>query len=166
MSIQETYNFVYGFPILFLRNVSLAWCLALMDMIIQTRSLFPYVFWQRTVTAADMIKLTNQFYRIFHCACTGIRTKIFCLVLLHLSCQHNPRKRLIYCNFYKRITLVIHQHSIILRSVFLYQITLQHQCFQFRICHNVFKSGNMCHHLFYLGTFIPAALKILTHTVL
>ena len=32
--------------------------------------------------------------------------------------------------------------------------------------HNVFKSGNMCHHLFNLGTLVPAALKILTDTVL
>ena len=49
--------------------------------------------------------------------------------------------------------------------MFLDQITFQNKRLQFRICHNIFKAADMCYHLFDLNPFIPAALKILPHTV-
>ena len=112
-----------------------------------------------------MIKLSYQFNSIFYCTGTGIRTKIFCLIFLHPPCHHYTRERFIYSYFYKWIRFIIHQHRIVFWSVFFNQITFQNKRFQLGIRHNIFEPGNMCHHLFYLGSLIPAALKILSDTV-
>ena len=45
------------------------------------------------------------------------------------------------------------------------QVALQNECFQLRICNNIFESRYVGDHLLDLGTLVAAALKILPHTV-
>ena len=100
-------------------------------MVIKARALFSDVFWQIPVAAADMIQLVKQINRISDCLPACIRSKIFCLVFEHLSCQHHSRKVFIYCNLDKRICLIIHQHGIVFRMMLFDQIAFQYQCLQF-----------------------------------
>ena len=166
IAVQKLQHLIDGFPVFLLIHISLTRRTTLMNMIIQAWSLQPDITRKSPIAATDLIQFPDQLNRISHRSYTGIRSKVLRLILLHLSCHHDPRKWLLHRHFNKWITLVIHQHSIIFRSVLLDQITLQHQSFQLRICDDIFKSGNMRYHLFNLRPFIPAGLKILPHPVL
>ena len=112
-----------------------------------------------------MIQFPDQFNRILNCCHTRIRTIILCLILLHSPCKHHTRIFLIHGHFDKRIAFIVLEHRIVFWSVLLNQVALQHECLQLRVCHNILKAGDMCHHLFNLGTLVSAALKILPHTI-
>ena len=134
-------------------------------MMVQTWTILPTISWQHPVTGSHFIKFAHKLNHIFYSPGTCIWSEIFRLVFLHSSGKKNSGIFLIYCDFDKRITLIIFEHGIIFRSVLLDQITLQHKGFQFRICDNILKSGDMGNHLFNLCALISAALEILTHPV-
>ncbi len=137
-----------------------------MDMIIQTRSLFSdiprqisacrYGSYRVSAAVQSYLSRLRHWYRDQNTSA---------LVLFHLSGKQDPRIMLLHRHFDKRIGLVILQHRIVFRTMLLDQVTLQHQCFQFRICHDIFKTPNLRHHLFDLGSLVPAGLKILPHPV-
>ena len=156
---------MYIFPVSFPADISLTGCLTLVNMIIQAGAFFAGIPRQISAAAADLIQLSYQFYGLFHSSGTGIGSKIFCFILPHLPGKENTRKIFLHCNLDKRITLVILQHGIVFRPVFLDQITFQYQRLQFRICHDILKALNVRHHLFNLHAFVPAGLKILAHPV-
>ncbi len=160
------YHLLYRFTVFFFCNISLTRCIALMNMIIQTRPVLSYIFWKVSITASDMIYLSQKINRILHRSSTRIGSKIFCLIFDHSPHHHDTR--ICFCDgyFYERICFVIHQHGIVFRPVFFNKITLQYKRFQLGICHDIFKTSDMGHHLFNLNTFISAGLKILTHTIL
>ena len=49
--------------------------------------------------------------------------------------------------------------------MFFYEVALQDQSLQLGICDDIFKSGDLFHHLFLTDSQITAALKILAHPV-
>ena len=59
----------------------------------------------------------------------------------------------------------IYEGCIVFGTVFLDKITLKYKSLKFRICDDILKSRDMGNHLLDLRPFIPAALKILPHTV-
>ena len=136
-----------------------------MDVIIQAGTLLPDITGQPAVTAADLVQLPDQLDGILHGPCTGVGAEILRLILCHPADHHHPRKRLVHRHLYKWIGLIIHQHGIVFGTVLFDQITLQHQCLQLGICYDIFKPGDMSHHLLNLHALIPAALKILPHPV-
>ena len=46
------------------------------------------------------------------------------------------------CHFYIRIGLIVLQHRIVLRTMFLDQIVFQHQCFELRVRDDIFKAAD------------------------
>ena len=84
-----------------------------------------------TVAAPDVIQFMDQVNRIPHRLGTCIRSKISCPVFHHFPCQQHPWKCLSCRYFNKWIRFIIHQHRIILGSVFFDQIAFQDQCLQF-----------------------------------
>ena len=131
----------------------------------QAGALLPDITGQPAVAAADLIKLPDQLDGILHGPSTGVGAEILRLILCHPADHHHPRKRFIHRHLNKRIGLVIHQHRIVFGTVLFDQITLQHQRLQLGICYDIFKPGDMGHHLLNLHALIPAALKILPHPV-
>ena len=135
-------------------------------MIVQAGSLLPCISGKVPIAAPDVIQLVYQVDRVSDRLRAGKRSKILRLVLQHPAGKDDPRKRLVGRHFDERICLVIHEHSIILRTVLLDQITLQHQRLKLRIRHDILKAADMRHHLLDLDTLIPAALEILPDTIL
>ena len=127
MPVQETDHLIDRFSVLFLGDISLTGRIALLDMIVQAGSLFPGVPGQIPVAAPDMIQLMDQIDRIPDCLRTGVGSEIFCLVLQHLPRKDDSGKWFISRHFDERICLIIHEHGIVFRPVFLDQITLQDQ---------------------------------------
>ena len=117
------------------------------------------------VAGPDAIQFMNKIYGVLHRPCGCIGSIVFCLIFVHLPGKQYPRKIFLYCHLNKRISLVIHQHGIVFRTMFLNKITLQHQRFQLRIRDNILKPGNMSHHLFNFHSLIPAGLEILPYPV-
>ena len=152
--------------ILFLAHLSLAGPMTLMNVIIEAGPLFADIPRQASVAGTDVIQLLYQFNHILHRACAGIWPEIFRLVLAHAPGKQHSGKGFVNRHLDKRITFIILQHGIVFRPVFLDQIALQHQRFQFRICHNIFEPGDLSDHALNLHTFVPAGLKILTYPVL
>ena len=165
ITIQKSQHFLDIFFVNTLVCMPGTWSHALFHMIIQARPVFATVSRKIAVAGAYLIKLSNQLYDIFDSPATGIRTKISILILLHPSGKQHSRVSLLYRHLDKRITFVILQHGIVLRTVFLDQVAFQNKCFQFGISNDVFKSGYVSNHLLNLRTFVAAALKILPHTV-
>ncbi|CDB19427.1 unknown [Blautia sp. CAG:52] len=112
-----------------------------------------------------MVELADQLHRILDRIGTGVRSEIFCFVLFHLPHKQYPRIFLINRHFQIRISFVVLEHRVVLRPVFLDQVTLQHQSLQLGICDDVLKPGDLLHHLFFLDSKISAALKILPDPV-
>ena len=138
---------------------------ALFHVIIQAWTVLSTVSRKVPITRTYLIQFTYQFYDIFYSATTGIWTKITVLVFFHSSGEQYPWISLLNSHLNKRVTLVIFQHGIVFRSMFLDQIAFKDQGLQFRICNDIFKSGYVGDHLLNLGTFVTATLKILPHTV-
>ena len=118
-SAQKFYCFLHRFPICFLTNIILTRCIALLNVIVQTWSLFPDVFWQIPVTAPYVVQFSQQFNRIFDTApALAIYQvpEILRLIFFHLSCKQNPRICLLYRHFNKRIRLVIPSYGIVFIS--------------------------------------------------
>ena len=153
-------------PVLLFGNISLTRCRALLHLIIQARPFQPDLPWQLPVTTPDLIELLQDINRIPHRTRTGKWPKVLRSVPFHLPAEKYSRIRLLHCYLDKRIGLVIRQHGVIFRCIFLDQIILQHQCLQLGIRDNVFKIMNQRDHLLDLRRTIPAGLKILTHPVL
>ena len=160
--IQYTFNL---FLIFFFGNITLAGCLTLFDMIVETGTFFADIPGQIPVTGTDMIQFPDQFHRIFHCCGTGIRSEISGLILFHSPHEQYPGIFLIDRYFQIRISLIIFKHGIVFGPVFFNQITFQYQCFQLGICNNILKPCNLLHHLFFFDSEISAALEILPHPV-
>ena len=166
ISIQKFDHLIDILPVFFLADISLAGCLALFHMIVQTGPVLSGISRKTAVAGAYLIQLPHQFDHVLYCSAACIGAKISCLVLFHSPGKKHSRVWLMNCHLNKRIALVIFEHGIIFRTMFLDKITLQHKGFQLRIRNNVLKSGNMCNHPFNLGTFITTALEILAHTIL
>ena len=108
----------------------------------------------------------DQFQRILHRPGAGIRAEVpAAAVLFHIPGKQQSGKILSHCGFNIGICLIVLEHGIIPGPVLLDQVAFQHQSFQFRICKNVLKPGDMRHHLLNLGRLIPAALEILAHPI-
>ena len=165
VSIQKFQGLSHIFRILLFGNIALAGGRALLNMIIQAGPLFSHVFRQIPAAGTNLVKLVNQLNRILHRARAGIRPVIFRLVLLQLPGKKHPGIILIYRHLDIRIRLVIHKHGIILGPVLLDQIALQNQSLQLRIRDDIFKPGNVGHHLINLYALAAAGLKILAHPV-
>ena len=130
--------------VFFLADISLAGCLALLHMIVQTGPVLSGISRKTAVAGAYLIQLPHQFDHVLYCSAACIGTKISCLVLFHSPGKKHSRVWLMNCHLNKRIALVIFEHGIIFRTMFLDKITLQHKGFQLRIRNNVLKSGKMC----------------------
>ena len=165
VSIQKSEYFFHRFCVFFLGNIALAGRRALVDMVIETWPFLALHFGQLLIAGTDTVQLVNQINRIFYCSSRSIGAIIFRLILVHLPCKQYPWEIFLHRHFDKRIGLVIHEHGVVFGPVLLNQITLQHQRFQLRIRDDVFKPGNMGHHLLNLHALVPAGLKILPYPV-
>ena len=134
-----------------------------MNMIIQTCAIQSDIARQFTIAGTKLINLIDQFDRILDRSGTRIWSEIPRLILFYLTRKKHTRK--IFPHRYAdiRIGLVIAQHGIVFRRVFLDQIAFQYQSLQLGVRNNVLKSRNMFHHLFLLDSLIVARLKILPH---
>ena len=165
ISVQERQRLLHRFSVGFFGNISLAGRRALMNMVVQAGAVLSDHFGQRPVAGTDPVQLVDQLDGILHRSRAGVRSKVFCMVLVHPARKEHPWIFLLHRYLDKRIGLVIHEHGIVLRSVLLDEVALQYQCFQFRICDDIFKSGDVGHHLVDLDAPVPAGLEILAHTV-
>ena len=136
-----------GFPILLLRETSLTRCIALPDMVVQARALLADVARKRLAAAADLIKLLDQVDRILDCPRTCIWSKIARFVFFHRARKKHPRVFLSERHLDKRVGLVILQHRIVFRTMLLDQVAFQHERFQLRIRHDIFKTPDPLDHL-------------------
>ena len=136
-----------GFPILLLREAALTRCIALPNVVIQARALLADVARKRLAAAADLIELLDQVDRILDCPRTRVRAKIAGLILLHCARKKHPRVFLSERHLDERVGLVILQHRIVFRTVLLDQVAFQHERFQLRIRHNIFKAPDPLDHL-------------------
>ena len=136
-----------------------------MQMVVQTGTVLSGFRRQPAAAGAEMIQLADQFNGFFHRGRAGVGSEIFGFILFHGSGKKNPGILLLERHPDERICFIVLQHGVILGTVLFDQITLQDQGFQFRVCDNVLKSGDLRHHALNLQPFIPAALKILAHPV-
>ena len=166
MPFQKIDHTVDAFPVLFLGNVTLTRSGALTDMIIQARPVLADIFRQLPAAGPYLIKLSEKLYRVPDSRRIDIRAVVKSLILLHTSCEHDTRKCLVDRYTDIRVTLVILEHGIVFRPVLLDQIGFQHERFQLRISHYVFKMVYISDHALYLRTFFVAFLKILANPVL
>ena len=136
-----------------------------MNMVIQTGPLLSGISGKHPAAGTKPVQLPDQFDGILHCSRACIRTIITRLILFHLTRKEDSGICFSQSHLNVRICLVILQHRIIFRSMLFNQIAFQDESLKLRISQNIFKSGNVRHHLLNLGTFVPAGLKILAHTV-
>ena len=115
---------LYGLTVIFPGNIPLARRLALVDMVIQARSFLSDILRQFPVAASDTVQFPYQLNGILNSPSTGVRAKIFCLILHHFSGQHDPREGFVYRHLNERIGFIIHQHGVVFGAVFLNQVTL------------------------------------------
>ena len=165
ITVQKPDHFTDLLLIFFLRHFSRTGSRALFHMIIKAGTILPEISWKRPVTGAHPVQLPHKLDHIFHCTGACIWAEIAVLVFLHPPGKKHPGIRLLDSNLNERITLVILQHGIVFGTVFLDKITLKYKSLKFRICDDILKSRDMGNHLLDLRPFIPAALKILPHTV-
>ena len=97
---QNTFIFLLG-------NPSLAWCVALLNMIIQAWTVLARIPGQIPITGTQLIQLVQQIYGILYCSRTGVGTKIFRLVLFHGAGKQYPGIFLSQGHFNIGISLVI-----------------------------------------------------------
>ena len=124
ISIQKLQHFRDRRPVVFLRNIALTRSVALLDMIIKTRTFFPDIFWKISIAAPYMVQFMDQINRISNRLRARVRTEVFCLIFQHFPCQQNSRKGFIHRHFDKWICFIIHQHRIVFWMMFFDQITL------------------------------------------
>ena len=166
MSIQKIQGFLYIFSIGFLCNVSLTGCHTLLDMIIQAGSSLSTVSWQTPVTGSELVQSVKQLYGILYRCSTGIWSKIFSMILFHFTRKQDSWKFFSHCHLDIRISLIILQHGIIFGSVFLDQVIFQHQRFQLRIRHNIFKPADKRYHFVDLWSSSNIFAKIRADTIM
>ena len=69
------------FPIFLPGNIPLAGSAALLDMVIKTRPLLPYILGQIPITGADLVQLMNQINGVLHRTGAGVGAVILPLIL-------------------------------------------------------------------------------------
>ena len=112
-----------------------------------------------------MICRVQHIYGLSHRTGIGKGAEISRLILLQTPRQHDPRKCLIDRNLDIRIGFVVLEHRVVLGTVFLYQIVLQHKRLKLRVGHYILKVSYMRDHPGDLGTFLIPLLKILMYAV-
>ena len=165
IAIQKAEHLLDVFPVLLLIHMTGTGSGTLLHMVIQTWPVLTAVARKVPAAGANLVQFAYQLDHILDRAATGIRTKISVFVLLHLPGKQNSGICLLHRDLDKRIALVILEHRIIFRTVLFDKVALQNECFQFRICNNIFESRYVGDHLLDLGTLVAAALKILPYTV-
>ena len=136
-----------GLPVLLFCKIALTRCIALPDMIIQARTFLSDVARKRLAAAADLIQLLDQVDRILDCPRTCIWPEIARFIFFHRTRKKHPRVLLSERHLDKRVGLVILQHCIVFRTMLLDQVAFQHERFQLRIRHNIFKAPDPLDHL-------------------
>ena len=111
-----------------------------MNVIVQTRTSLSHIPRQHPAAVPDLKGLIHQLQGTPHRSCTGKRSEIPGLVLLHLPRQKDPRIRLLHRHLDVRIGLIVPQHRIVARSIFLDEIIFQDQRLQLRVRHNILKA--------------------------
>ena len=109
-------------------------------MIIQAGALQSGVSRQHPVAGTQLVQLVQQLNGIFDRRSTGIRTEIAGLILLHGTGKQDSGIIFPHRHLDIRVRLVILQQSVIFRRILFDQIVLQHQCLQFGVRHDIFKS--------------------------
>ena len=137
------------------------------NLIIQARTVLSNILWQPPVTGTEMIQFVDQLQYVLDCACIRIWSKIFAMIALHGMAVQESRKCLLHRHTNIRIPFVIRHHRIILRAVFLDQITFKHKRFHLRSGDNILKIRNLRHHTRNLrrSAMSMSGLKILPYTV-
>ena len=140
----------------------------LLHVIIQTRSVLSCISWQELqLQELHLIKLSHQLYHIFYCTAACVWAEVSGLVFFHSSGKKHSWIWLINCYLDKRITLVIFQHGVVFRTVFLDQeLHSRTSASSSESRNNVLKPVDMRYHLLNLCAFVAAALEVLAHTVL
>ena len=166
MPLEKFEHALNIFSVSILCDISLARRGALADMIIKTRSVLPYILRQFFRACPDVIELSEKLYNISDCSRIRIRSEISRGILFHASGDHYAGKVLACRHLDIRITLVIFQHRVIFRPVFLDKIGFEDQGLKFTRCDYILKALNILHHAHDLRALLIACLKILAHAVL
>ena len=134
-------------------------------MMVEAGALLSDIPRKHSVAGAQLEQFIQEFYRIFYCRRARVRPEIAGFIFFHLPGKLHPGESLRYGDLDKRVCFIILQQRIIFRAVLLDQIIFQHQRFQLRIRHNIFKPRDLLHHLLDLRPPAMYFAKIGAHSV-